>query len=211
MPRRSFRQPLFLLTGKALWYDLQAMNKKILCLGASNTYGFDPRSYIGSRYPQQVRWTGRLEGWDVINRGINGLTVPRDFPVFADLIRAEEPDLILIMLGTNDLLEGRSAEETCHRMEAFLGSIKSLSRPVLLISPPWLQLGECVQKQELIRESQRLGGLLQELAKRENCLFADAGEWGIGMCFDGMHFSPAGHEAFAQRLGEILASLTVCE
>ena len=36
------------------------MGKRILCLGDSNTYGYDPRSYVGGRYPETVRWTGRL-------------------------------------------------------------------------------------------------------------------------------------------------------
>ena len=32
----------------------------LLCYGDSNTYGFDPRSYFGGRYPAEVRWTHRL-------------------------------------------------------------------------------------------------------------------------------------------------------
>ena len=28
---------------------------KILCIGDSNTYGYDPRSYLGDRYPAEVR------------------------------------------------------------------------------------------------------------------------------------------------------------
>ena len=41
---------------------------KILCFGDSNTYGFDPRGYLGGRYPVTVRWTGRLQetGYDVV-------------------------------------------------------------------------------------------------------------------------------------------------
>ena len=38
----------------------------LLCYGDSNTYGFDPRSYFGGRYPAEVRWTHRLAqatGW----------------------------------------------------------------------------------------------------------------------------------------------------
>ena len=44
----------------------------LLCYGDSNTYGFDPRSYFGGRYPAEVRWTHRLAqatGWTVHNAG----------------------------------------------------------------------------------------------------------------------------------------------
>ena len=49
---------------------------KILCIGDSNTYGYDPRSYLGDRYPAEVRWTDRLENCEVINCGVNGMTIP---------------------------------------------------------------------------------------------------------------------------------------
>jgi len=85
--------------------------KKILCIGDSNTYGYDPRSYIGSRYPEGVRWTSRLEGHEVINCGLNGMTVPRNHARAIGLIRSNEPDLVVVMLGTNDLTGGLSAEQ----------------------------------------------------------------------------------------------------
>ena len=31
------------------------MRQKILCYGDSNTYGYDPRAYLGGRYPKAVR------------------------------------------------------------------------------------------------------------------------------------------------------------
>ena len=33
---------------------------KLACLGDSNTWGYDGRSYWGERFPREVRWTGRL-------------------------------------------------------------------------------------------------------------------------------------------------------
>lgn len=50
------------------------VNHRILCFGDSNSYGYDPRSYLGGRYPASVRWTALLEaaGWMVINEGENG-------------------------------------------------------------------------------------------------------------------------------------------
>ena len=49
------------------------MTRRILCLGDSNTWGFDPRSYGGDRYPPEIRWTDRLAaaGRAVVNAGLN--------------------------------------------------------------------------------------------------------------------------------------------
>ena len=177
---------------------------KILCIGDSNTYGYDPRSYLGERYPEDVRWTGRLSGHDVINWGINGITIPRDASVYIDLIERKEPDLIIVMLGTNDILEGADARETSHRMEEFLDSISVTSKPILLIAPPHLQDGEWVETESQKEESSKLGASYRELAEKKGCRFADSGEWGIEISFDGVHFLPEGHRRFAEKLEEVL-------
>lgn len=56
------------------------MATTLLCYGDSNTYGYDPRSYLGERYPRSVRWTGLLaeEGYTVRNEGMNGRSIPRE-------------------------------------------------------------------------------------------------------------------------------------
>ncbi len=191
---------------------------KILCIGDSNTYGYDPRSYIGDRYPAEVRWTDRLENCDVINFGVNGMTIPRapsgaqrGFSAaspassrYAGLIKLHEPDLVIVMLGTNDLFSGLSARQIADRMDAFLDSIMKAGKPILLISPPVLQYGEWVMDDDLVEESEDLGEAYRELAERKGCMFADSGKWDIEMTFDGVHFSPEGHAVFAQKLKEIL-------
>ncbi len=177
---------------------------KILCIGDSNTYGFDPRSYIGVRYPEEVRWTGLIKGHSVINFGINGITIPEDHEVYADLIRRKDPDLVIVMLGTNDILEGASAEKTAARMSSFIDSIKAAGKPILLIAPPVLETGDWVADEVLIEESKKVGELYRGIADSRGCRFADAGEWGIELVFDGVHFSPAGHEQFAEKLEEQL-------
>lgn len=181
--------------------------RTLLCIGDSNTYGYDPRSFLGSRYPKEIRWTDRLQGWKVINCGVNGMTVPKDFPALDSLIQREEPEWIILMLGSNDLLEGRNAEEITDRMAAFIDSLKRAERKILLISPPRLQPGEWVQSETEIEESRRLAEQFRELSAREGVCFADAGEWGVEVTFDGVHFSPSGHEVFAQRLAEQLQEI----
>jgi lysophospholipase L1-like esterase len=132
------------------------------------------------------------------------MTVPRNHARAIGLIRSNEPDLVVVMLGTNDLTGGLSAEQIAERMEAFLDSISSLGRTVLLIAPPVLQYGEWVMDDDIIEESGRLGDIYRELAERKGCLFADAGKWGIEMAFDGVHFSPEGHSVFAEHMNNLL-------
>ena len=40
--------------------------KTVICFGDSNTYGYDPRSYLGGRYGPDSRWVDLLAartGW----------------------------------------------------------------------------------------------------------------------------------------------------
>ena len=180
---------------------------RILCLGDSNTYGYDPRSCFGSRYPAEVRWTDRLGEHEVINCGMNGLPIPYDSAPFTELIRAKSPDLLVIMLGSNDLLEGASAETADSRMDSFLEAIEAAGLQILLIAPPPMQQGEWVQSAKLIEESEKLGELYARLAERRGIFFADAGNWDVELLFDGVHFSPAGHAAFAKKLKEKLQEI----
>ena len=178
---------------------------KILCIGDSNTFGFDPRSFIGERYPEKSRWTERLKGHEVINWGINGITVPGDHTVFTDLVRRKDPDLVIVMLGTNDLLEGADAETTSRHMADFLDSLNVTGKKILLIAPPPLQYSGEVQSSRIIGESEKLGKLYRETAAEKGCLFADAGEWDIELVFDGVHFSETGHAVFAEELLKVLS------
>jgi len=129
---------------------------KILCLGDSNTWGYDPRSFYGSRYPTDVRWTDQLGDSTVINCGMNGLSIPQNALVYRDLIKSKSPDLTIVMLGSNDLLEGASAAVTTERMNSFLMEIKAVTPAILLISPPSMRRGEWVQSEKLISESKKL-------------------------------------------------------
>ena len=177
--------------------------KKILCIGDSNTYGYDPRSYIGSRYPDVVRWTSCLSDRFVIKRGLNGMKIPMNYERYLGLIRLENPDLVTVMLGTNDILSGVSAEQSSKRIDAFISHIRDEGKSILFIALPHLQFGEWVQSADYLDESRELADLYREVANNNGCMFADAGEWGIELTFGGVHFSEEGHKRFAQKLNEL--------
>lgn len=177
---------------------------KILCLGDSNTWGYDPRSFYGSRYPADVRWTDQLGDSTGINCGMNGLSIPQNALVYRDLIKSKSPDLTIVMLGSNDLLEGASAAVTTERMNSFLMEIKAVTPAILLISPPSMRRGEWVQSEKLISESKKIGTMYRKLAESLEVLFADADEWQVDLSFDGVHFTEEGHASFAEGLKRTL-------
>ena len=177
---------------------------KILCFGDSNTYGYDPRSYFGSRYPAQHRWVDLLTqklGCEAINAGENGREIPRadtQLRSFDQLWAQHSPmDLLAIMLGSNDLLQGNSVDTIVKRMETFLDHINLDRSRILLIGPPPMAYGDWVATQALIDASIALNHEYKALAQRLGIRFADAGHWNISLTFDGVHFTEEGHRAFA--------------
>ena len=174
---------------------------RILCFGDSNTYGYDPRSFFGDRYGAEDRWVDRLAeqtGCEMINAGMNGRSIPRS-PV-----SLPPTDLLLVMQGTNDLLQGASAKEAATRMAAFLSSILPHCRQILLIAPPPMKRGAWVPTDELVAESICLAEEYKLLAEKLNIPFVDTRNWDIDLTFDGVHFTEAGHHAFAENLGKEL-------
>ena len=175
---------------------------KVICFGDSNTYGYDPRSYFGGRYDADSRWVDILAaetGWTVRNMGQNGREIPPSAPGFPT-----DTDLLIIMLGTNDLLQGRSPEQATERLERFLAGITLDRSRILLIAPPPVALGEWVPSPQLIDDSHAFARLCRALAERMGIRFADAGTWDIPLTYDGVHFTEQGHKAFAAGLLEEL-------
>ena len=195
------------------------MCRRLMCYGDSNTYGYDPRSYLGGRYPQSVRWTALLRehGWDVINRGENGRCIPHgDGEIHAAIqsLCREEADILTVMLGSNDLLQPSypPARECADRMERFLATLlhaDGWGKPgkVLLVAPPPMAPGDWVQDEKTIAASRRLAGYYENIARLLNIGFADAGSWGVDLTYDGVHFSEMGHLAFAEGIHQALSKL----
>ena len=184
--------------------------KRILCLGDSNTFGYDPTSYLGEPYPHP--WTELLHsgGDHVANCGQNGLDIATCLEALESveslLTRAKPLDWLLAMLGTNDILNGASAEKTARRLEQLLQYIipRLDGTKLLLIAPPLIQLGAWVQEERFLTESQKLSECYRDLAEKLGIAFADASAWDIQLAFDGVHFTQEGHVAFAEGLKGLL-------
>lgn len=176
---------------------------KIICYGDSNTWGFDPRGPLGERYDRI--WPELLAekfGCYVINQGENGREIPKDPVLFPS-----DTNLLIIMLGTNDLLQFWSPEEACEKMEHFLLSLNLQRQKILLIAPPPMVFGEWIQDEALIDNSISLAKQYHALAERMGIRFVNAGKWNISLAFDGVHLTEEGHRAFAEGLIKELSSI----
>ncbi len=199
---------------------------KVLCYGDSNTYGFDPRMGAPEQLPKDVRWTGILDalpGYEIVNRGLNGREIPHSQSACRDLEytleRHRDCDILVIMLGTNDLacMWHPSAERVGKRLRDLYSLVPGLrcfkegEKKTLLLSPPLLDLADDREEGVLLEASRGLAGVYRQAAADLGLYFADTALWQIHMTFDDVHFSRAGHAAFAARMQEVLARLVVSE
>ena len=139
------------------------MKTHILCLGDSNTHGYcaDPNDCAdhGIRFNEDERWTCRLqkalgEEYLVTEEGLSGRTTVFVDPIhesmdalsviYALLKSHEVIDLLIIMLGTNDVKERFGANAACIAagMERLILKAKSVDcwgtkQPnILVVAPP---------------------------------------------------------------------------
>jgi lysophospholipase L1-like esterase len=211
------------------------MTKTVLCYGDSNTWGFDPVS-IGNapfpiRFPRHVRWTGVLarllgDGVHVIEEGLNGRTTVFDDPLAAHrngakhlpaCLESHQPiDLVVLMLGTNDLKRHFATTPTdiadgaalLGRM--VLGSTAGPGNapPRLLLACP-ASLGDMSRHPWLaerfpdgIARSRRLPELYAAAAGRLGCGFFDAQPHAAPSPQDGVHWEAAEHARFGAAIAD---------
>ena len=176
--------------------------RTILCYGDSNTYGYNPEN--GARFPRDLRWTGRLQSllgddYVVVEEGCNGrTTVMEDMeepwksgeePLRAILNTHKPLDLVILMLGTNDMKEqyhatardiASGAEKLVDIIQAFTKVKQEYCPEILLVSPPYLREGISRSpfgnhfSEDSVVVSRQLGALYQEAALRKGCHFIDA-------------------------------------
>ncbi len=193
--------------------------KEILCYGDSNTWGYNPRTE--RRYTRDVRWTGVLQEelgpkYHVIEEGLNGRTTVWEDPIeghksgkayLVPCLETHKPlDLVIIMLGTNDLKYRFSL--TAYDIAAGAGTLVDMVEKsqtgredgvpeVLLIVPP--RLGRLTIFGDMFREgrqkSERLLTHYRTVAKERACHLLDADEMVECSELDGVHFEPEGHHA----------------
>ena len=184
----------------------------IICIGDSNTYGFDPCGYFGGRYDEA--WpeilTG-LTGYMTVNLGENGREIPhglRSIETMDALILKELPaDYFTILLGGNDIanLPDHSPDTAAVRMEGFLRHLKERFPEVkqILITLPEVRVGNS----EIEEAHRALNRKYRALAAEMKVQLIDAESWDIPLAFDGVHYTEEGHRIFAEHMAAALKAL----
>ena len=185
--------------------------KKIYAFGDSYTYGFDPRMGGGGRYPKDIRWTGvidLMQEYEVNNQGYNGLSIPCSDSAIASIgrsIKEYSPDMILIMIGSNDLLNmsPASCEKVGIRLRQFLSAlcdcIPEYVQHMVLVAPPKMSLGDWTDS-VIVNESHKFGTVYEAIASESGLKFLNACEWELPLCYDGVHLTEEAHLHFAEKI-----------
>jgi lysophospholipase L1-like esterase len=201
--------------------------KTILCFGDSNTWGFPPD--CGPRYARNTRWPGILQKelgdeYDVIEEGLCGRTTVWDDPIeggkngleqLVPLIHSHAPlDLLIIMLGTNDLKNrfsvsamdiswsiGRLVKTARDSGNPFFGDAPEV---LVICPPPFADLSQSPFKDIFIggsEKSRELAPALKAFCQQNEIRMLDAGEVIQSSPVDGIHLAPEEH----RKLGKAVA------
>ncbi len=211
--------------------------RTILCFGDSNTYGLpsDDENYV--RLAPDVRWTGILQrmlgdGYDVIEEGLSGRTTDVEYadrpgcngrPYFGPCLRSHHPlDVIVIMLGTNDLKIQfeRSPSAIAHALNGYLDDVADnvttrtgATPPVILVSPihiddsgpDFFADGEDANFDATATgRSRALAAGIHQVASARGALFLDAATVARPGA-DGIHFTADSHEPLARLVAEAIS------
>ena len=202
----------------------------ILCFGDSNTFGTNPS---GGRWDLHERWTSVLQDelgseYRIIEEGLGGrVTVMEDelegdkcgkrhLPV---LLRSHRPlDLVIIMLGTNDMKHRfNMLPVDIAKGAALLGeNVKTYPYgeyypvpQVLLISPILIKPGISHSPytgftENAVTVSQQLGNYYRQEAEQHQWLFLDAATVASASDRDKLHMEKEDHRALAETLATMI-------
>jgi lysophospholipase L1-like esterase len=199
--------------------------KRILCYGDSNTWGYDP--VIQDRFDADTRWPrvlGQTLGreYEVIEEGLGGRTTVWDDPIegykngreyLIPCLESHRPlDLVIILLGTNDLKKrfGLSAYDIAQGAGVLVrvaqgsqsGREGSAPQVLLLAPPPTVALTEYAEMFEGAEsKSRKFSAHYGRVARELDCAYLDTATVIVSSPLDGVHFEGREH----RKLGNAVA------
>jgi len=210
--------------------------KNILCFGDSNTWGCKPIKALGAieRFDAESRWTGVLRqqlgaGFNVIEEGLNARTTVHDDPIDgahkngkAYLLPCLEShlmlDLVIIMLGTNDLKSrfSLSAFDIASGIKPLVEIVAAITpknggvKPQILViaPPPLAQPGLlAVMFDGGSEKSQQLAEHYETISAQLGCHFQNAGDVIKTSDIDGVHFELDQHKLLGHAVADKVAKI----
>lgn len=202
----------------------------VLCYGDSNTWGQIPGSASVKRFPAGDRWPGAMRqvlgaDWAVIEEGLCGRTTVHSDPIegahkngrtyLRPCLEAHSPlDLVIVMLGTNDLKVRfhSPASEVAMGVGVLVHDIREVamrsdgtSPEIMIVAPPPM-LDDLKDWEPVFtgapEKSRKLALEFERLADTLECHFFDAGT--VAACHpdDGFHLGAAAHRALGLALAQ---------
>lgn len=211
------------------------MQKRILCYGDSNTYGYIT---TGGRYDAHTRWPMRMQellgdGYAVVEEGFNGRTCVFDDPVeggfksgvafLPPCLMSHNPlDAVLLMLGTNDtkvrfgmtpMTIGQAMMQLSRTAKLYAINEEGKPAHVVIVAPPRIldnlmqtRHAECFGEQA-IAVSAGLAREYRRIAQLMRCDFFDATPYAEVSTLDAVHMTAQGHLRLAEAMAAYLKKL----
>jgi lysophospholipase L1-like esterase len=247
MMRRSVSKTMFKIAAGVfslclLFGHANANEKRILVFGDSNVWGWQAVAEGAPvrRLSDARRWAGVLQtslgaNYKVVVDGLNGRTVNFNYPekvatlsgaefsgentLRLALAREVPLDLVLIMLGTNDVQAelGRQTDEIAEGIGKLVSIVRKdyagvftqygVPKVLVIVPPPIGDVSKTPFKDAFAGEaktkSEQLSAAIHRVAQRENFPVFDAGQIIRIRSIDGIHLDSKDHA----RLGKSLAPL----
>lgn len=201
--------------------------KQVLVFGDSLTWGFDPSTW--TRFEHKYRWTTVLQeelgtDFNIVPEGLSGRTTCWDLPYLPDrngskflpmILESHEPlDLVIIMLGINDLIKmlGKNSDDSAWGLFSLLRIIimsasgpKGATPEMLVICPP--AIGKLSGMMKLSyggneEESMKLAEKYKTACDSLNCNFLDSNTFIRADETDGVHISKETSGILGRRVAE---------
>jgi acyl-CoA thioesterase-1 len=190
---------------------------KIVGLGDSTTAGTpgflspleSPPSGAGDKKSQYAYWLMKEHrDWEVLNRGINGERSDQILERFPRDVIREEPAIVVILAGVNDIYQGFEAEFTTGNLSRMFS--KSLEAGIVPVSCSILPYNTMGKRERVLRN--KLNVWLESESRRIKIPFSDTaaatsapgnGDRLAGSP-DGLHPDVAGYKRMAAAVGRTI-------
>ncbi|UEM24746.1 SGNH/GDSL hydrolase family protein (plasmid) [Skermanella mucosa] len=227
-----------MLLGGSAAQAAEGATKRIMVYGDSNTWGYVPvESGPTTRYPEDVRWPGVLRaalgpGYEVIDEGLSARTTDLPDPTLPQIsgagldgsaylpaaIASHLPlDLVVIMLGTNDLKKmfnrsplrialgvGKLAD-IVNQSKGGVGTSYPAPRVLILCPPPLGTVAPPERAERFaggIEKSKALPAYYEAVAEAAGAGFLDVGTLTATDGVDGIHLTAAAHRAIGNGVAD---------
>jgi len=204
--------------------------KTVLCFGDSNTWGYSP--ILERRYNESERWTMLLQSqladkYRIIEEGLNSRTTVFEDPFEAGkkgldyllpCLGSHHPDLVVIMLGTNDLKSrfnvtasdiSKGAARLVDVVKNFNPGFMNKTPEILLIAPAHvLELDNGKEGWDGAQSKSKEFAYYYELrAKELGCHFLDAAKIVEPCPQEGIHWHLEQHQKLANKLSTLIPAI----